>query len=75
MVVVGLPAPYPVKWQRVVRSSYRIYELGRKARDQFLPKSILGRNTAEETLKDLWRCACQKNSTRQSSAVPQSDPS
>ena len=52
--VVGLPAPYPREVAGVVRSGYRIYELGRKARESGIPAQnpILGRNTAEETLKE-----------------------
>lgn len=52
--VVGLPAPYPREVAGVVRSGYRIHELARKARERGWPvqNPILGRNTAEETLKE-----------------------
>ena len=52
--VVGLPAPYPREVAGVVRSGYRIYELGQKARETGIPclNPILGRNTAEETWKE-----------------------
>lgn len=52
--VVGLPAPYPREVAGVVRSGYRIHELARKARARGWPvqNPILGRNTAEETLKE-----------------------
>ena len=52
--VVGLPAPYPREVEGVVRSGYRIYELGQKALETGVPclNPILGRNSAEETWKE-----------------------
>lgn len=52
--VVGLPAPYPREVAGVVRSGYRIHELALEARRRGWPvqNPILGRNTAEETLKE-----------------------
>lgn len=52
--VVGLPGPYPREVAGVVRSGHRISELGRKAVETGIPclNPILGRNTAEETLKE-----------------------
>jgi len=52
--VVGLPAPYPREVAGVVRSGYRIYELGQKALETGIPclNPILGRNSAEETYKE-----------------------
>ena len=52
--VVGLPAPYPREVAGVVRSGYRIYELGQKALETGIPclNPILGRNSAEETWKE-----------------------
>lgn len=52
--VVGLPAPYPREVAGVVRSGYRIYELGQKALKTGVPclNPILGRNSAEETWKE-----------------------
>ena len=52
--VVGLPAPYPREVAGVVRSGYRIYELGQKALEPGVPclNPILGRNSAEETWKE-----------------------
>jgi len=52
--VVGLPAPYPREVAGVVRSGYRIHELALKARERGWPiqNPILGRNSAEETLKE-----------------------
>jgi methylmalonyl-CoA mutase cobalamin-binding domain/chain len=52
--VVGLPGPYPREVAGVVRSGYRIYELGQKALETGIPclNPILGRNTAEETWKE-----------------------
>ena len=52
--VVGLPAPYPREVAGVVRSGYRIYELGQKALETGVPclNPILGRNSAEETWKE-----------------------
>jgi len=49
--VQGLPEPYPREVNGVVRSGYRLTELGRKAIKEGLPimNPILGRNTAEET--------------------------
>lgn len=55
--VVGLPAPYPREVCGVVRSGYRIYELGQKALETGVPclNPILGRNSAEET----WKESCE----------------
>ncbi len=52
--VVGLPAPYPREVAGVVRSGYRIHELAKEARRRGWPiqNPILGRNSAEETLKE-----------------------
>ena len=52
--VVGLPGPYPREVAGVVRSGYRIYELGQKALETGVPclNPILGRNSAEETWKE-----------------------
>ena len=52
--VDGLPAPYPREVAGVVRSGYRIFELGQKAEKTGIPvqNPILGRNTAEETLRE-----------------------
>lgn len=52
--VVGLPAPYPREVAGVVRSGYRIHELALKARERGWPiqNPILGRNSAEETIKE-----------------------
>ncbi|MCP1101846.1 3-isopropylmalate dehydratase small subunit [Aequitasia blattaphilus] len=52
--VTGLPAPYPREVAGTVRSGYRIYELARKARERGWPvqNPILGRNSAEETIKE-----------------------
>ncbi len=52
--VVGLPGPYPREVAGVVRSGYRIYELGQKALETGVPclNPILGRNSAEETYKE-----------------------
>lgn len=66
--VVGLPAPYPREVAGVVRSGYRIYELGQKALETGIPclNPILGRNTAEETWKescDLYKYADMYNDT------------
>jgi methylmalonyl-CoA mutase cobalamin-binding domain/chain len=49
--VQGLPEPYPREVNGVVRSGYRLTELGRKALKEEIPimNPILGRNTAEET--------------------------
>jgi len=60
--VIGLPAPYPREVAGVVRSGYRIYELGQtgKARGWPILNPILGRNSAEETYKescDIYRFA------------------
>ena len=66
--VVGLPAPYPREVAGVVRSGYRIYELGQKALETGVPclNPILGRNTAEETWKescDIYKYADMYNDT------------
>lgn len=66
--VVGLPAPYPREVAGVVRSGYRIYELGQKALETGIPclNPILGRNTAEETWKescDIYKYADMYNDT------------
>ncbi len=52
--VHGLPAPYPREVAGVVRSGYRIYELGKKGYEENMPclNPILGRNSAEETYKE-----------------------
>lgn len=52
--VIGLPAPYPREVAGVVRSGYRIYELGQMARKRGWPvqNPILGRNSADETYKE-----------------------
>ena len=52
--VIGLPAPYPRDVAGVVRSGYRIYELGQLAEKRGWPiqNPILGRNTAEETMRE-----------------------
>ncbi len=52
--VVGLPAPYPREVEGVVRGGHRIHELARKARERGWPvqNPILGRNSAEETIKE-----------------------
>ena len=52
--VQGLPDPYPREVNGVVRSGYRISELGRYAAKTGNPvmNPILGRNTAEETYKE-----------------------
>lgn len=52
--VVGLPAPFPREVAGVVRSGYRIHELALLARKRGWPvqNPILGRNSAEETLKE-----------------------
>lgn len=52
--VIGLPAPYPRVVAGVERSGYRIYELAKLADERGYPvqNPILGRNTAEETLKE-----------------------
>ncbi len=52
--VVGLPAPYPREVAGVVRSGYRIYELGQLAVKRGWPiqNPILGRNSGEETYKE-----------------------
>ncbi len=53
-VVHDLPAPYPREECGVVRSGYRISELGRKALQDGRPvlNPILGRNSAEETYSE-----------------------
>lgn len=52
--IKGLPAPYPREVNGVVRSGYRIYELGQQAVKTGIPvqNPILGRNSAEETYKE-----------------------
>lgn len=52
--VDGLPAPYPRPVHGVVRSGYRIFELGQKAEQTGNPiqNPILGRLSAEETYKE-----------------------
>lgn len=52
--VIGLPAPYPREVAGVVRSGYRIHELALEARSRGYPvqNPILGRNSAEETIKE-----------------------
>jgi methylmalonyl-CoA mutase cobalamin-binding domain/chain len=52
--VTGLPLPYPREVNGVVRSGYRIAELGRKAAETGNPvlNPILGRNSAEETYRE-----------------------
>ena len=52
--VVGLPAPYPRVVAGVERSGYRIWELAQLAEKRGWPvqNPILGRNSAEETLKE-----------------------
>lgn len=52
--VTGLPLPYPREVSGVVRSGYRIAELGRKALETGTPvlNPILGRNSAEETYRE-----------------------
>lgn len=52
--VQGLPDPFPREVNGVVRSGYRIAELGRHALKTGNPvlNPILGRNTAEETYKE-----------------------
>lgn len=52
--VVGLPAPYPREVAGTIRSGWRIHELAKEARRRGWPiqNPILGRNSAEETLKE-----------------------
>jgi len=52
--IQGLPDPYPREVNGVVRSGYRLTELGRKAVETGNPvlNPILGRNTAEETYRE-----------------------
>ncbi|NPV43340.1 MAG: 2-methyleneglutarate mutase [Firmicutes bacterium] len=52
--VKNLPDPYPREVEGVIRSGYRIAELGRKAAEEGIPvmNPILGRNTAEETYEE-----------------------
>lgn len=52
--VHGLPEPYPREVSGVVRSGYRLTELGRKAVREGIPvlNPILGRHSAEETYKE-----------------------
>lgn len=53
----GLPGPYPRKVRGVIRSGYRIAELGEKAKETGIPilNPILGRNTGVETFEES-RC-------------------
>ena len=50
----GLPAPYPRMVHGVERSGYRLWDLARQAKSTGIPvqNPILGRNTAEETLRE-----------------------
>ncbi|QNO15895.1 cobalamin B12-binding domain-containing protein [Alkalicella caledoniensis] len=52
--IQGLPAPYPREVNGVIRSGYRLTELGRKAVETGNPiqNPILGRNSAEETFNE-----------------------
>lgn len=52
--VQGLPEAYPREVNGVIRSGYRIAELGRKAAKDGIPimNPILGRNSAEESYKE-----------------------
>lgn len=52
--IQNLPDPYPREVGGVIRSGYRIAELGRKAAEEGIPvmNPILGRNTAEETYRE-----------------------
>lgn len=52
--ISGLPGPYPREVNGVIRSGYRIAELGRQARETGIPvlNPILGRNSGEETLRE-----------------------
>ncbi|NMB36352.1 MAG: 2-methyleneglutarate mutase, partial [Firmicutes bacterium] len=52
--VCGLPDSYPREIDGVIRSGYRLTELGRKAAKDNIPimNPILGRNTAEETYRE-----------------------
>ncbi|MEG1857362.1 MAG: 2-methyleneglutarate mutase, partial [Pseudoflavonifractor sp.] len=52
--VVGLPAPYPREVAGVMRSGYRVHDLAVEARRRGWPvqNPILGRNSAEETMKE-----------------------
>jgi methylmalonyl-CoA mutase cobalamin-binding domain/chain len=52
--IEGLPAPFPREVDGVVRSGYRIFELAQQAERTGIPvlNPILGRNTAEETLRE-----------------------
>jgi methylmalonyl-CoA mutase cobalamin-binding domain/chain len=53
-VVQGLPDSYPREVNGVIRSGYRLTQLGRKAKSDGIPimNPILGRNTAEETYRE-----------------------
>ena len=53
-IIQGLPEPYPRQVNGVMRSGYRLTELGRKAKKDSIPimNPILGRNTAEETYRE-----------------------
>ncbi|MDD4570137.1 MAG: cobalamin-dependent protein [Tepidanaerobacteraceae bacterium] len=53
-IIQGLPEPYPREVNGVVRSGYRLSELGRKGLKDGIPimNPILGRNTAEETFRE-----------------------
>jgi methylmalonyl-CoA mutase cobalamin-binding domain/chain len=62
--ISGLPAPYPRKVAGVERSGYRIWKLACQAEQTGIPvqNPILGRNTAEETLResrDMYKTAEQ----------------
>ena len=52
--VAGLPAPYPRQVAGVERSGYRIWKLAQQAEATGIPvqNPILGRNTAEETMRE-----------------------
>ena len=52
--ISGLPQPYPREVNGVVRSGYRIAELGRQAKASGVPvlNPILGRNSAVETYEE-----------------------
>lgn len=53
-IIQGLPEPYPREVNGVMRSGYRLTELGRKGLKDSIPilNPILGRNTATETYKE-----------------------
>ncbi len=62
--ISGLPAPYPREVAGVERSGYRIWQLACQAEQTGIPvqNPILGRNTAEETLResrDMYKTAEQ----------------